>query len=148
MTAGASWRLELLAYVIFAAALSSVSDAATNKTLRRGFPRNPYILRASALGVQDFHIPGVIDLSYKGREAVVLHVYLKSLATAQTVRWRGFVFAESIEREYYNYGQTELSQPPLMRDWKLHMYLRCAPAAWLSWPLNVSEEMRRTACLP
>jgi hypothetical protein len=80
------------------------------------------------MGVYQYEIPGVIELENGAREAVVIHLYLKGLQTGDTVTFRGSMFAESAEWEWYNWGGTGLCQPQITANWWPRVYFRCAAA--------------------
>ena len=59
-------------------------------------------LPRSAGSVRHFPIPGVLTLQGGAREAVIMHVYLRSQRRGDAVVFRGFMFAESVERDWYS----------------------------------------------
>ena len=63
------------------------------------------------MGVHQFVFPGVITLADGEFEAVLLYLYIKGLREAHAVNFRGFLFAQSAERAWYNWGETGLCQP-------------------------------------
>ena len=79
------------------------------------------------MGVYQYEIPGVIELENGAREAVVIHLYLKGLQTGNVVTYRGSMFAESAEWEWYNWGGTGLCQPQITANWWPRVFFRCAP---------------------
>ena len=81
------------------------------------------------MGVYQYEIPGVIELENGAREAVVIHLYLKGLQNGDTVTYRGSMFAESAEWEWYNWGGTGLCQPQITANWWPRVYFRCAGEA-------------------
>ena len=89
----------------------------------------PLFSTAPAPGVWAWHLPGLVDLGRRGREAVVLHVFLRAVRDGGVVRLRGFAFAESAEREWFNWRGVVASQPPLLREWLPRIFLRRGPAA-------------------
>ena len=78
------------------------------------------------MGVYQYEIPGVIELENGAREAVVIHLYLKGLQSGDTVTYRGSMFAESAEWEWYNWGGTGLCQPQITANWWPRVFFRCA----------------------
>lgn len=78
------------------------------------------------MGVHQYEIPGVIELESGAREAVVIHLYLKGLQKGDTVTYRGSMFAESAEWEWYNWGGTGLCQPQITANWWPRVFFRCA----------------------
>lgn len=83
------------------------------------------------MGVYQYEIPGVIELENGAREAVVIHLYLKGLQTGDVVTYRGSMFAESAEWEWYNWGGTGLCQPQITANWWPRVFFRCAPCCRL-----------------
>ena len=67
-------------------------------------PESPEVRRPalSAGSVRHFPIPGVLTLQGGAREAVIMHVYLRSQPRGDVVVFRGFMFAESVERDWYS----------------------------------------------
>ena len=83
-------------------------------------------VRLLQMGVYQYEIPGVIELENGAREAVVIHLYLKGLQNGDTVTYRGSMFAESAEWEWYNWGGTGLCQPQITANWWPRVFFRCA----------------------
>lgn len=80
------------------------------------------------MGVHQFVFPGVITLADGEFEAVLLYLYIKGLREAHAVNFRGFLFAQSAERAWYNWGETGLCQPYVAKDWLPRVWLRCGPS--------------------
>ena len=78
------------------------------------------------MGVHQFVFPGVITLADGEFEAVLLYLYIKGLREAHAVNFRGFLFAQSAERAWYNWGETGLCQPYVAKDWLPRVWLRCS----------------------
>jgi len=81
------------------------------------------------MGVHQFVFPGVITLADGQFEAVLLYLYVKGLREGGSTTFRGFLFAQSVERAWYNWGETGLCQPYVAKAWLPRIYLRCAPRA-------------------
>ncbi|KAK9833478.1 hypothetical protein WJX81_008427 [Elliptochloris bilobata] len=60
--------------------------------------------------VRHFQLPGKFP-SGTGVEHVIMHVYIKALQTSEGVTFRGFMFAESVERQWYSLEDTYMCQP-------------------------------------
>lgn len=84
---------------------------------------------APQMGVHQFVFPGVITLADGQFEAVLLYLYVKGLREGGSTTFRGFLFAQSAERAWYNWGETGLCQPYVAKAWLPRVYLRCAPRA-------------------
>ena len=81
---------------------------------------------SAQMGVHQFVFPGVITLADGEFEAVLLYLYIKGLREPHAVNFRGFLFAQSAERAWYNWGETGLCQPYVAKDWLPRVWLRCA----------------------
>lgn len=91
----------------------------------------PTYAHGPQMGVYQYEIPGVIELENGAREAVVIHLYLKGLQTGNVVTFRGSMFAESAEWEWYNWGGTGLCQPQITANWWPRVFFRCVPCCRL-----------------
>ena len=87
------------------------------------------------MGVHQFVFPGVITLADGEFEAVLLYLYIKGLREPHAVNFRGFLFAQSAERAWYNWGETGLCQPYVAKDWLPRVWLRCAR----TWPCRALQ---------
>ena len=61
--------------------------------------------------VRRYAIPGLITVHGGKQEAVVMHVYIRSQWKKGAVEVRGFMFAESIKREWYSWLDNYTCQP-------------------------------------
>ncbi len=66
--------------------------------------------------VRHYAIPGVLTIRGGAREAVVMHVYIRSQQQGEAVEFRGFMFAEIVEREWYSWLDGYVCQPDVPRD--------------------------------
>ena len=66
--------------------------------------------------VRHYIFPGLLTVRSGEREAVVMHVYIKSQQQGSTVVVRGFMFAESVERQWYSYEDGYVCQPDISQD--------------------------------
>ncbi len=64
-----------------------------------------YLLKTTVLvagSVRHFPFPGQVQVQNGSKEAVVMHIYIKSAFRRGKVLLRGFMFAESAERDWYH----------------------------------------------
>ncbi len=72
---------------------------------------------ASASGtVQHYPVPGLVPMRGGGEEAVVMHVYIRTQQAGETVLLRGFMFADSLERDWYSLLDGYVCQPDVPRE--------------------------------
>ena len=80
------------------------------------------------------HIPfsGKVHVQNGLQEAVTMHVYIKSVISGGRASFRGFMFAESVERDWFSYLDGYVCQPDVAHaDWP-GIFVRCAsPQAML-----------------
>lgn len=63
-----------------------------------------------------YPIPGVLTLRGGAREAVIMHIYLRSQQRGSVVVFRGFMFAESVERDWYSLFDGYVCQPDVPQE--------------------------------
>ena len=95
----------------------------SHKTSRGALRRGGLLLSAGS--VRHFPIPGVLTLQGGAREAVIMHVYLRSQPRGDVVVFRGFMFAESVERDWYSLLDGYVCQPDVSQDAWPGIVLRC-----------------------
>ncbi|KAK9822188.1 hypothetical protein WJX81_008625 [Elliptochloris bilobata] len=78
--------------------------------------RHAELQRVRQGNVRHYPIPGVLTLRGGEREAVVMHVYIRSQARGDAVVFRGFMFAESMERDWYSLLDGYVCQPDVPQD--------------------------------
>jgi len=66
--------------------------------------------------VQHYPVPGLVPTRGGGQEAVVMHVYIRSQQAGETVLLRGFMFADSLERDWYSLLDGYVCQPDVPRE--------------------------------
>ena len=63
------------------------------------------------------NLVGVIDVGDREREPAMLNLYLKGMRHAEHTVFRGFLFLESAEHDWYNWGGTGLCMPQVALEW-------------------------------
>ena len=76
------------------------------------------------------NLAGVVDAGDGKREPALLYLYLKGMRSADSTTFRGFMFLESADHEWYNWGGTGLCMPQVAMEWLPRLFFRsvCAPA--------------------
>lgn len=70
------------------------------------------------------NLVGVIDVGDREREPAMLNLYLKGMRHAEHTVFRGFLFLESAEHDWYNWGGTGLCMPQVALEWLPRVFLR------------------------
>lgn len=76
-----------------------------------------------------YPFPGVLTRRDGEREAVVMHVYIKSQLQGDAMLFRGLMFAESAERDWYSLLDGYVCQPDVPQEAWPGISLRCGPSA-------------------
>ncbi len=99
------------AHLWFEAAARTVDlSPLASRQLRRALP--------CAGTVRHFAFAGLVQVQNGTREAVLMHVYLKSIVKPGKVAFRGVMFAESVERDWYSLLDGYVCQPDVAHeDW-------------------------------
>lgn len=79
---------------------------------------------ALQLGVFQTTFAGVLDAGEGKEEPAVLYMYLKAMKHADVTTFRGFMFLESADHEWYNWGGTGLCMPQVAIDWLPRVFMR------------------------
>lgn len=66
--------------------------------------------------MRHFPFAGFVQVQNGSKEFVVMHVYIKSAWKRGKVALRGFMFAESAEREWYSYLGGYMCQPDVAQE--------------------------------
>lgn len=69
------------------------------------------------MGVFQTTLSGVLDMGEGKREPAMLYLFLKAMRHAEATTYRGFMFLESANHEWYNWGGTGLCMPQIAIDW-------------------------------
>ena len=69
-------------------------------------------------------LAGVLRLEDGREEPAVLYLYLKGMKHADVTTFRGFMFLESADREWYNWGGTGLCMPQIAWEWLPRVFFR------------------------
>ncbi len=72
----------------------------------------------------------MVDAGQGKREPALLYLYLKGMRNADSTTFRGFMFLESADHEWYNWGGTGLCMPQVAMEWLPRIFFRsvCASA--------------------
>ena len=74
------------------------------------------MLLCHAGNVRHYPISGVITIRGGEKEAVLMHVYIRSQQRGDSVVFRGFMFAESVERDWYSLLDGYVCQPDVPKE--------------------------------
>ena len=81
--------------------------------------------RRAAGNVRHFPFSGKVQVQNGSQEAVTMHVYIKSVVAGGRASFRGFMFAESVERDWFSYLDGYVCQPDVAHaDWP-GIFVRC-----------------------
>ena len=79
----------------------------------------------AAGNVRHFPFSGKVQVQNGSQEAVTMHVYIKSVVSGGRASFRGFMFAESVERDWFSYLDGYVCQPDVAHaDWP-SIFVRC-----------------------
>lgn len=76
--------------------------------------------------MKHFAFAGLVAVQNDSDEAVTMHVYIKSLVEEGKVVFRGVMFAESSERDWWSYLDGYMCQPDVARENWPGLFVRCA----------------------
>ena len=74
------------------------------------------------------NLAGVVNAGDGRKEAALLYLYLKGMKHAESTTFRGFMFLESADHEWYNWGGTGLCMPQVAMGWLPRIFFRSAHA--------------------
>jgi hypothetical protein len=77
------------------------------------------------MGVFQTTMAGVVDAGDGRREPAIMYLYLKAMRHTEATTFRGFLFLESADHEWYNWGGTGLCMPQVAIDWLPRVFFRC-----------------------
>lgn len=76
------------------------------------------------MGVFQTTLAGVLELDDGREEPAALYLYLKGMKHAEVTTFRGFMFLESADHEWYNWGGTGLCMPQIAWEWLPRVFFR------------------------
>jgi len=83
------------------------------------------------------NLAGVVDAGDGKKEPALLYLYLKGMRHAESTTFRGFMFLESADHEWYNWGGTGLCMPQVAMGWLPRIFFRSVHATFVCFLVTV-----------